>query len=58
MLVQVPPQGLAGKLQLLGLVPLLQHLAGEVEAVLVGREEIALDGQRLHLALPLHALAG
>ncbi|MOA17057.1 hypothetical protein D3C78_1372990 [compost metagenome] len=58
LLVQVRAQGLAIQLQRLRLATLQQHLAGEVETVLVGRQEVALDGQRLHLALPLHALTG
>ncbi|MCY1402859.1 hypothetical protein D9M71_180200 [compost metagenome] len=57
LLVQVLAQELAVQLQFLRQALVLQHLAGEVEAVLVGRQEVALDGQRLHLALPFHALA-
>ncbi|MNN62273.1 hypothetical protein D3C81_1775600 [compost metagenome] len=49
---------MGAQLQLLRLAALLQHLTGEVQAVLVGGHEVTLDGQRLYPALPLHALTG
>ncbi|MCY1358494.1 hypothetical protein D9M69_450300 [compost metagenome] len=58
LLVELLTEGLGVQLQLLRLAALLQHLTGEVQAVLVGGHEVTLDGQRLYPALPLHALTG